>query len=210
MSRFQILWQIGMLKLWFQPGYINPPLSSSSSSTPIYSQPLTNQRQPFKMLSKGITACPRCAQDISSSPSGSPGEELWELQEEVRWCFSVRFTVPSDQFVSGMELTKMCLSIPGNLIENVWQCSKMSLTEQIRGQPESDPFTQTGCHIFLSVWFRWLFLFFWQEYNIMISSLIACYISRLFDMLFIWSENEQTDRFNPQLPYTEAGQGKFK
>lgn len=26
MSHFQILWQIGMLKLWFQPGYINPQL----------------------------------------------------------------------------------------------------------------------------------------------------------------------------------------
>lgn len=90
MSRLQILWQIGMLKLWFQPGYINPNTSPTSTRCTTSCKKKKNQQKPFKMLSKGIIACPRSAQDLSPASPSSPGGELRELQEEVRWCFSVQ------------------------------------------------------------------------------------------------------------------------
>lgn len=154
------------------------------------------------MLSEGITACPRCAQDISPSLPRLTWEEQWELQQEVRWCFSAWFTVLSDQCVSGMELTEMCLSIPGSLRESVWWCFKwlwqnrfgvrLSLTSlrtldvTICRQFDSGDSSQFDKNTI-----TWVF---YLSVVVIASDCSRCY--------FIWSENEQIGRFNPQLPRT--------
>lgn len=111
MSRLQTLWQIGMLRLWFQPGYVNPlptPMLCTSRKKKI-SHLRCCQRKLLRVLEALRISSP----PPPPSPAGSPGEELRELQEEVRWCFSVHVTVLSNQFtfVSRRELTekRVCL-----------------------------------------------------------------------------------------------------
>lgn len=158
-----------MLKLWFQPGYINlppppsPPLSSLSACPP---HPSTLRRR--EISSSHLRCCQRELQRVLEEtqarspppPTGSPGEERWEQQEEVTWCFffsSLHFQINLSQERRSDKSARVYS----------WKSADERggdvLNDSDGGGPGSGPLgpfsTQAGCHNLLSVWFRWLFCF---------------------------------------------------
>lgn len=169
MSRLQILWQIGMLRLWFQSGYINPPPPPTAASSTPEKGKKRNQQQPFKMLSNEITACPRSAQDTSSPSSAHLGRS---------WGSCRRRSDDVSQFT--FKSVHICLqnrSDKKNMSVYSWKPAMKAARRRRKrlwrrrfevGLIHRGTFSHGRCHNLSSIWRRWeeqVCFLLWQEHT---------------------------------------------